>query len=666
LLKLRISGGIKIKAAGAEARLPAKVCLSGACSIVACVALGFLGLSLPCAAQISPGPLSRAHQSLSGLTNCTTCHELSKGKPTFRCIECHREIGSRIAAHKGLHASFDIEPGSSQKCRRCHSEHNGEDFVLIKWDIKTFDHKKTGYPLLGKHAGLACNKCHSAAHVSPSERATIKVKDLNRTFLGVSPACITCHQDPHKNRLGSDCLQCHNFSDWKVVKIGKFDHSKTRYPLTGLHARVPCQQCHTAGRDGKPRYTGIPFAHCEDCHTDPHRGGFAQTCEACHSTANWKQFSTAELDKTFDHSKTKYPLLGKHATVGCDECHTGGDFKKPLAFQKCMDCHTPDPHGGQFSHRPDKGECASCHTVNGFKPSTFGVKEHAKTAYPLEGKHASLKCGQCHIPRGKDTLYKLKFKNCTDCHKDPHAGQFTAAPYLNRCEECHNLERFQPSTFSLARHQKTKFPLTGGHEAVACNDCHKLSAEFKPPSARYHWRDTACTTCHEDAHRGQFDELMRRAGAGGEFHGCQVCHSAESWQEFSHFDHSKTSFPLLGAHLTTPCRACHKPPNPQTAPALADFQVAPKQCEACHEDIHGAQFAKAGVTACAECHNSARWKPSLFDHDTRTSFPLQGAHRKTPCAGCHKLMRVVAGKTVLFYKPTPKECVACHKPAASS
>jgi Cytochrome c7 and related cytochrome c len=666
LLKLRISGGIKIKAAGAEARLPAKFCLSGDCSIVACVALGFLGLSLPCAAQISPGPLSRAHQSLSGLTNCTTCHELSKGKPTFRCIECHREIGSRIAAHKGLHASFDIEPGSSQKCRRCHSEHNGEDFVLIKWDIKTFDHKKTGYPLLGKHAGLACNKCHSAAHVSASERATIRVKDLNRTFLGVSPACVTCHQDPHKNRLGPDCLQCHNFSDWKAVKVGKFDHSKTRYPLTGLHARVPCQQCHTAGRDGKPRYTGIPFAHCEDCHTDPHRGGFQQTCEACHSTASWKQFSATELDKTFDHSKTKYPLLGKHATVACDDCHAGGDFKKPLAFQKCMDCHTPDPHGGQFSHRQDKGECASCHTVNGFKPSTFGVKEHAKTAYPLEGKHASLKCGQCHVPKGKDTLYKLKFKNCTDCHKDPHGGQFTAAPYLNRCEECHNLERFQPSTFSLARHQKTTFPLSGGHEAVACNDCHRLSAEFKPPSARYYWLDTACTTCHKDAHRGQFDELMRRAGAGGKFHGCEVCHSAESWQELSHFDHSKTSFPLLGAHLTTPCRACHKPSSPQIAPALADFKVAPKQCEACHEDIHGAQFAKSGVTACADCHDSAKWKPSLFDHDTRTSFPLQGAHRKTPCAGCHKLMRVVTGKTVLFYKPTPKECVACHKPAASS
>jgi len=624
------------------------------------LALSMVWVSLPAAAQISPGPLSRAHQMLSGATDCTSCHELSQGKPTFRCVDCHREIGSRLAARKGLHASFNIKPGSSQECIICHSEHNGVNFPLVKWDTKTFDHKKTGYALEGKHAGLACGKCHTAQHVDPKEVANIKVKDLNRTFLGVSPSCITCHQDPHKNRLGPDCLQCHNFNDWKTVKIGKFDHSKTRYPLTGLHAEVACQKCHTPGQDGKPRYTGIPFARCADCHSDPHRGGFEQqSCESCHSTASWKRVPAMALARTFDHSKTKYPLLGKHAEVECVACHVGGDFKKPLPFQRCMDCHQDD-HGGQFSKRPDKGECASCHTVNGFKPSTFGLKEHAKTAYPLEGKHATLKCGQCHVPKGKATGYKLKFQSCSDCHKDPHAAQFASAPYFNRCESCHNLERFKPSTFSLAQHQKTKFPLTGGHKAIVCSDCHKVSAESQPPAARYRWNKTVCTTCHEDPHRGQFDKLMQPGASHTEFSGCETCHSTESWQEFSHFDHSKTAFALLESHLTTPCSACHKPPNPQTSAAKADFKAAPTQCEACHEDVHGAQFAKSGKTACSECHNSTKWKPSTFDHDVRTSFPLQGAHRKVLCAGCHKLTRVVEGKPVLFYKPTPKECAACH------
>jgi len=35
-------------------------------------------------------------------------------------------------------------------------------------------------------------------------------------------------------------------------------------------------------------------------------------------------------------------------------------------------------------------------------------------------------------------------------------------------------------------------------------------------------------------------------------------------------------------------------------------------------------------------------------------------HANVKCADCHKLMRQVDGKSILFYKPTPKECAACH------
>jgi hypothetical protein len=105
---------------------------------------------------------------------------------------------------------------------------------------------------------------------------------------------------------------------------------------------------------------------------------------------------------------------------------------------------------------------------------------------------------------------------------------------------------------------------------------------------------------------------------------------------------------------------CHKPPNQETRLINVDFKAAPSQCEGCHQDVHGDQFVQAGVTPCTQCHNSAKWKPSLFDHDKRTEFPLQGAHQNVRCEQCHKLTRTIAGKTVLFYKPTPKECAACH------
>ena len=659
--KSAISHYAKVKTTVSNMRLVESIRTLPKPGLFGWIALTILWTLIPAAAQMSPGPLSRAHQSINGVTDCTTCHELSTGQPTFKCLDCHTEIAWRIKARKGLHATYNIKVGSSLECVTCHSEHNGEDFTLTKWDLKTFNHAQTGWRLEGKHSGQSCNQCHTPERISKSERSEVKVKDLTRTFLGVSPGCITCHQDQHKGRLGPNCLQCHTSSDWKTISVGKFDHSLTRYPLTGLHAEVACQQCHTPGPDKQPRYTGIAFGNCTDCHSDPHRGGFSQACQSCHSTAGWSKISAPGLNRTFDHSRTKFPLLGKHAEVECVQCHAKGDFRKALTFQKCSDCHRPDPHGGQFAQRPDGNECSSCHSVDGFKPSKFGLKEHEASAYPLQGKHATLRCTQCHLPKGRDAIYKMKFQHCTDCHDDKHAGQFTAAPHFNRCENCHDLQKFLPSTFSLRRHNETPFGLTGSHLAVPCSDCHRQSTNFKPrPTEVYHWLTLACTNCHADPHQGRFQTLMQQAGLNGKPLECEACHSAASWSELARFDHSKTGFPLSGAHQTTKCIECHKSPNSTAVVINTNFGTAPTKCEACHADIHGVQFAKAGVTPCASCHDSTRWKPSLFDHDKETAFALQGAHRNVRCEACHKLIEPVNGKAVLFYRPTPKDCSACH------
>ena len=155
---------------------------------------------------------------------------------------------------------------------------------------------------------------------------------------------------------------------------------------------------------------------------------------------------------------------------------------------------------------------------------------------------------------------------------------------------------------------------------------------------------------------------MRQVGLNRKPLECEACHSAVSWSEFSRFDHAKTGFALNGAHATTKCVGCHQSPNSTGVPTNANFKAAPVKCQACHADVHGMQFAKAGVTLCASCHGSTKWKPSLFDHDKETAFALQGAHRTVRCEACHKSTRTVNGKAVLFYRPTPKECAACHGP----
>ncbi|MBI3664425.1 MAG: hypothetical protein HY234_15425 [Acidobacteria bacterium] len=613
-------------------------------------------------AQVSPGPLSKAHQSLSGPTLCTTCHKLGAGAATFKCLNCHTLIAQRLNEGRGLHATLVPKGATSEACVSCHSEHNGEDFNLLKWDPtpRGFDHAKTGYTLEGKHSGLDCKRCHTPEHMTEAERHLIGEKLLPRTFLGLSRDCLTCHADAHRGQLGRDCQRCHNFDGWKT--LGRFTHAKTRFPLTGRHEQVACQKCHppSAGVEKVVQFTGIAFDKCTACHADPHRGAFAAACQICHTTSGWKAVSVAGK---FDHSKTNYPLAGKHAAVQCSQCHRTADFKKPLAHQKCADCHTPDPHGGQFMKRADGTDCAACHSLDGFKPAKFGVKEHATALYPLEGKHAAVACTKCHVPAGKATIYKVKFALCTDCHSDVHKKQFAGAPYQNRCENCHTVQGYRPSTFNIARHQKSRFALSGGHIAVACMECHPATTTNAPaPPIPYRFEDRSCSACHTNPHRGQFRERMTKRIADGSPAGCEACHSTKVWKDLARFDHAATSYPLVGAHRAVPCLGCHRPPNLETTLKNVEFRSAPSRCEGCHVDPHGGQFSSVGKPpACAECHTVAKWKPSLFDHDKRTTFLLQGGHKDVACSACHKLTKTVEERSVLFYKPTPKECKACHE-----
>jgi predicted CXXCH cytochrome family protein len=614
---------------------------------------------LPLAAQVSPGPLSKAHQSLDSPLKCAMCHSFGAGEAKLKCLNCHREIYELVKNHESMHGRVANRAKGDTDCARCHTEHYGERFRIFKWETskEEFDHKQTGYPLVGKHAQLKCEECHSPKHISPEDRKHIMVHDLTQTFEGLHPACLTCHEDHHAGQLGAECQNCHDSNNWKAVK--KFDHSTTHFPLTGKHEDVECAKCHKPSKaDAKViQYKGVDFASCTSCHQDPHHGSFEARCESCHNTGTWKRVHISSGN--FDHSKTKFPLNGKHEGLACDKCHVNSDFKKPIEHEKCMDCHK-DQHKGQFVSRADHGECGSCHTDAGWKPTTFTETSHQSTKYPLAGKHQGLDCAKCHTPAGLDTNYHPASQACSDCHKDAHAQQFVSAPHFNRCEDCHKVEGFHPSTFTLKQHQSSSFALKGAHAAVACQDCHRKEDAPAGADRRYHFGNSACEACHQDPHQAQFPKLMTVGLKQGQSV-CEACHSLKSWHDLKSFDHGNTTFALMGRHQVLACVDCHRPVATAARYRTIPFQPAPERCVGCHEDIHAGQFQKGSEPVdCALCHDAVRWTAGLFNHESASTFSLAGAHDKVPCKLCHTDHKEINGRSVVIYRGTPRECAACH------
>ncbi|HTQ74333.1 MAG TPA: hypothetical protein VMI74_08590 [Burkholderiales bacterium] len=205
-----------------------------------------------------------------------------------------------------------------------------------------------------------------------------------------------------------------------------FDHLRTTFPLTGVHAVTPCENCHVGGQmAGTPR-------QCEYCHRPGSRiattfkpANHVQTNEACNnchrSAATWQG--------------ARY----NHATVApgtCTTCHTG--FFAPgkpanhlVTTASCDSCHRTAawvPAG--FNHNGvAAGSCETCHTPGG--PGLAMPSNHIpyKTAL-LNG--ASLGCDACHTSTTTFTAERMNHNSslgngsgqCSTCHlrNSPYLG----------------------------------------------------------------------------------------------------------------------------------------------------------------------------------------------------------------------------------------------------
>lgn len=188
-----------------------------------------------------------AHQPLV----CASCHTSIAFKPVRKdCFGCHPEP----AVHKGMYGT---------ECEKCHSTQTFGDLKAI--------HDVGDFSLRGAHDQVDCAKCHPRGE----------------KLRGSGNLCITCHRkdDIHKNSLSPRCGECHTQRSFAPAR---FDHLSVGCSLMGLHATLPCADCHKNGN------YGAVSPMCASCHRNdalrvkaPDHRQFPPDCGSCHNPTSW-------------------------------------------------------------------------------------------------------------------------------------------------------------------------------------------------------------------------------------------------------------------------------------------------------------------------------------------------------------------------------------------
>jgi hypothetical protein len=462
-----------------------------------------------------------------------------------------------------------------------------------------------GQLILG-HAKLEdrCEICHVRFDRDAQPRLCL---DCHKTVA----ADVLARQGFHGRLKERNCRDCHSDHKGRAAKIvsldeKRFDHAQTDFQLRGAHAGKACGACHAAG----VKQRKAP-SECVACHRkqDKHKGGLGNQCGNCHDEKTWKE-------ARFDHGKTRFALLSAHGDLACEKCHAGQRYANTP--RECLSCHRKDDaHKGSFGPR-----CETCHKETKWNQPSF--RHDVDTRFRLLDRHRTLRCSSCH----SSPLYRQKTPTrCVECHRNDDAHKHSLG---DKCETCHNEKSWKEARFDHGR--STRFSLRDRHATARCDACHKAAGPREKLPLQ-------CNGCHAEddqkkGHKGRFGVK------------CESCHNEKAFRP-SVFAHDRdTRFVLRERHRQARCESCHK------GASLQD--KLGNTCFSCHErdDAEKGHKGRYGVK-CESCHSEKAFKPSLFDHDRNTRYPLTGRHRPARCEACHK--------EALGAARLEQRCIACHK-----
>jgi hypothetical protein len=231
---------------------------------------------------------------------------------SVECVHCHVGVKLAQARFTGLPHTCEQchnDPHAGQftrDCTNCHSEQGWKNILIDPHG------PHSSHPLVGKHAGLECVKCHT-----PEKKDAVLAE---ARFVGFAEkGCASCHKDPHNGQMRSACDTCHSEQGW-TGRFLLFVHERnSEFKINRIHADLTCSSCHKAG--GERVFRPLPKT-CESCHADivrlqsakgtgtinPHAGRVS--CVQCHSPER----------------KYQTPAEYAHACEACHNRHYGELF----------------------------------------------------------------------------------------------------------------------------------------------------------------------------------------------------------------------------------------------------------------------------------------------------------------------------------------------------
>ena len=326
-------------------------------------------------------PVLRSSTIMSG--DCTRCHICSNPDKSNPCLrECTRP---------GKHEMDKISG---------HAELGPESMILntisMLYEGVNFNHKE--HAEMGE-MGIGCVECHhqnpKGQYLKCSQCHSPQVTCENMPMLGLKGAyhrqCIPCHGQWSNYR---QCERCHRKKGTappaaatmpelakqpKIVTYStSFMDSTVSFDHTAHTAdyELECRQCHR----------GVGCAPCHALKNDQEKHtAFTSGCLKCHeNTGCMDCHITAGKSKSFDHSRTEFPLKTYHQGLDCRKCHSTED-----------------------RHDTAPVSCGMCHK-KGWNPATF---DHGITGLKLDSIHGGEACEKCH-----PDLDFRKSANCVICH----------------------------------------------------------------------------------------------------------------------------------------------------------------------------------------------------------------------------------------------------------